>query len=59
MVLAAALIAKPGTGPVFVIKAVAIGSVTKRARLMLIGELCGCETGEGGKDVRPMASRYF
>jgi hypothetical protein len=59
MVLAAALIAKPGTGPVFVIKTVAIGPATKRAGLVFIGQLGSCEPGKGGKNVRPMASRYF
>lgn len=59
MVLAAALVAKPGAGPVLVVKTIAIGPATKRAGLVLIGQLGSCEPCEGGKDVRPMASRYF
>jgi hypothetical protein len=39
MIFTTALIAKPGTGPVFVIKAVAVFTAAKGARLVLIGEL--------------------
>ena len=55
-VLAAALVAIPGAGAVFVVESVAIGSAAEGTGLMGIGELIGTEPTELLQQIRPSAA---